>query len=220
MVLAVTTVLSYRTPNVREMPCAVLPLPWLLGTHSPAPVSHTLLPNWHCQGRVFPWEQALPRGLETSSLHGEWLNSLWLCSHEGIRTKLLLDSPPQGQSAAFMVTDKQSITFLLPTLFPGFLLLSLTFSTMPMHPLQQGFSSKQCNQGSWLISFPYSISLLIVPPVVRILIFISRSYHDSIAHYQKPLPQQGFLVASEGSSVEWVTPLEAALEVSDLIQDA
>lgn len=152
MILAVTTALSYRTPNVREMPCAVLPLPWLMGTHSPAPhpAAQLALPGQGVPPKPPESEQerAFPCALKTSSTHAASLNSLWLCSHEGIRTKLLLDSPPQGQSAAFMVTEEQSITFLLPSLFPGFLLLSLPFSTMPMHPLQQGFSSKQCSQGS------------------------------------------------------------------------
>lgn len=68
-------------------------------------------------------EWALLHALKTRSTHRVWLNSLWLFSHEGIRTKLLLDSLPQGQSAAFMVTVEQSLSC--------YLLFSLNSSCFP-----------------------------------------------------------------------------------------
>lgn len=104
----------------------------VLSCPSPGWTGHIALP--HCPRPCWPTgpgqdvplkspeieqERALLHALKTRSTHRVQVNSLWPFSYEGIRTKLLLDSLPQGQSPAFIVTEEQS--------FSCFLLFSLGF---------------------------------------------------------------------------------------------
>lgn len=113
------------------MPCAVLPLALAGGRCIALPCCSSPC-QWALPGQRAPpeqlcsieapteseQEQAHLHALKTQSTHTSGrsifkMNSLWPCSYGSIKTKLFLDSLPQGQGAAFMVTEVQSLSCLL-----------------------------------------------------------------------------------------------------------
>lgn len=101
------------------LPCCSSPCRWaLLGQHAPPELLRSIEAPTESEQ-----EQAHLHALKTQSTHTSGrsifkMNSLWPCSYGSIKTKLFLDSLPQGgQGAAFMVTQVQSLSCLLFSLY-------------------------------------------------------------------------------------------------------
>lgn len=126
---AVATAPSERSPNTKEMRCAV-PSHALAGARpQPCPAAPVPADGLLQGGGLLPSSTATPclafhqspppdSKLEQAHLHASepnrpiqaGFNSLWPFGYGGIKTELFLDSLPRGLGAAFAVTEVQSLS--------------------------------------------------------------------------------------------------------------